>query len=174
MPVNQFLCALCLAFVPLTGQIASQGPSKDVPELAVLDHWVGKVESKRATPTAATGRSEAVWILDGRFVRQDWTIDAVGDEPRFSGSTLMTYDSEKKCYKSWSFQSNGTILESEGDWDEAKRTLTWVSKPLVDGVTVHTVARFHPDKTEQWTIVVKSRDGETIYESTGENTPPRR
>jgi hypothetical protein len=175
-----------MAVAPITGVIvivlslgpqgnrSEQGWNKEIPELAVLDQWTGSVESRSETPSVRTGSARGVWTVDGRFMRQDWTIDPAGDAPRFSGSALMTYDPAGKVYRSWSFQSNGVVVESEGKWDESKRTLTWISKPTSEGTTVETTAQFAGDGSERWKIVIKDRAGEPIFETTGRNTPPKK
>jgi hypothetical protein len=167
------LSLLAATFADLS-PILAQERSREIPELAVLDQWRGYVDSKSETPTPRTGSATSVWAVDRRFLRQDWTIDPSDSEPRFSGSTVMTYDPNAKLYRSWTFQSNGEVVESTGPWDAAKRTMTWTSKPTSSGDVVLTEARFAADGSEQWKVTVQDASGTQIFESTGSNTPPKK
>lgn len=148
--------------------------NKDVPELAVLDRWAGTVASEIEAPFRASGKSTAVWTVDGRFLRQDWTIDSSPEGARGSGTALMTYDTNEKAYRSWIFQPDGVVVESKGKWDEAKRTMTWASQPTSEGMTVETTAQFQDDHSERWKIVVKDKQGKRVAETTGRNSPPKK
>jgi hypothetical protein len=155
-----------------------QGPSKDVPELQALNHWVGKWDSTLTTkPNAdlpngakAKGHATGEWVHNGRFLRQTWAMEESEGIPKLSGSTMMTYDPRKRVYRSWSFFSNGYTSESQGVWDPKTHTMTWTGRDAESGRTTITKAAFSDEGTETWSIVEKDRDGKIISESTGKNT----
>ena len=170
------LTSFCLA-ASVRGE-APQGPSKDVPELQVLKHWIGTWDVEMTTrPNAdlprgmrAKGPTTAEWVLDGRFVQQSGTLKPDDGSPALQATTLMTYDPRKKVYRSWMFFSTGFVSESEGKWDEKTRTLTSTSRDAESGTTTTTKATFAEDGTESWSIVSKDREGKVVNETTGKNT----
>jgi len=169
------LAALSLAAVALADP--PKGPAKDVPELRILQHWIGAWDVEMNTkPNAdmpmgrrAKGTATAEWTLDGRFIQQSATSTPVDGSLVMHSKTLMTYDPRKKVYRSWMFFSNGYVSESEGKWDDASRTMTSSSRDAESGNTTTINANFAEEGVENWKIVVKDRDGKLIGETTGKN-----
>jgi hypothetical protein len=155
-----------------------QGPSKDVPELQVLNHWVGTWDVELAVkPNAdlpkggrAKGTAAAAWVLDGRFLQQTSASEAGEGLPAMQVTTLMTYDPRKKVYRNWAFFSTGFVSESEGTWDEKSRTMTSTSRDAESGTATTIKATFAEDGTETWSIVTRDREGKAVNETTGKNT----
>ena len=153
-------------------------PAPDVPELKVLNHYVGRWTGELTTKPVGTvpggtskGSSQSEWVHDGRFVRQTWTLDGGPTFPKMSGSTMMTYDPGRKTYRGWTFFSNGHTSESTGTWDARTRTMTWSARDAHTGLTTTTTATFTADgTTEQWTIVEKDRAGKVVGDTSGTNT----
>lgn len=178
--VLAFVALACVALVAATAADSPQGPSKDVPELKVLSHWVGAWDTELTVkPNAgspggvrAKGTATAEWVLDGRFVQETWTFDPGDGTPPLSGSSMMTYDARAKLYRTWMFLSNGVVLESEGRWDEKSRTLTSTSRAADGGGPVGTVtATFAADRSQSWSSIDKDGDGKVVGEMSGKNTP---
>jgi hypothetical protein len=84
---------------------------------------------------------------------------------------LMTYDPQKKAYRSWMYFSSGAVRESEGHWDEDSRTMTSISCDAESGATMTITATFAEDGVESWSIIERDRDGNVLGETTGKNTP---
>jgi hypothetical protein len=42
---------------------------------------------------------------------------------------LVTFDIEKNAYRMWTYTAQGAVIEWDGKWDAASKTLTW-SAPL--------------------------------------------
>jgi hypothetical protein len=160
---------------------AAPGPAKDVPELQVLEHWVGtwdddvtfKPNADLPKGRHAKGSVTAEWILDGRFVQQIATLQPDDAAPAMKVMMLMTYDARKKVYRSWMFFSSGVVRELEGQWDAKSRTMTSTSCDAQTGGTMTITATFAEDGVERWTIVEKDRDAKVLAEIAGTNTRRR-
>jgi hypothetical protein len=171
-------CAILAGTCAAAEPVATRGPSADVPELQPLNLWAGTWDSELTVkPNAdlpkggkAKGTATAEWIHDGRFLRQTWAMDSADGIPKMNGSTLMTYDTRKKTYRSWSFFSTGVASEAEGVWDAKARKMTWTSRDAESGQTTVTTATFGADGSETWSIVAKDRDGKVVNEVNGKNT----
>jgi hypothetical protein len=153
---------------------APAGPAADIPELAVLNHYVGDWESKmtvknsdNAQPAPTVARTLGEWILDGRFLRQTWSVTPVEGVPALKGSSVKTYDVQRKTYRGWTFFSNGFVEETEGKWDEATRTLTWTAVDDGSGRNAVQTSKFADDGSEQWSMTENDRDGNVLSEVSG-------
>jgi hypothetical protein len=176
------LVALVLSASLILGSTAvaepPQGPSKPIPELRVLDHWVGAwdveltVKPNADVPKGmhAKGTVTAEWILQGRFLQQIGDLEPGDGSPGMQVKNLMTYDPRKKVYRSWMFFSSGLVIESEGTWDERSRRLTSTSRDAERGTTTTTQATFAEDGTESWSMISKDRTGKVVEETIGKNT----
>jgi hypothetical protein len=177
-----FVVFTCVAFASAAAADTPPGPSKDVPELQVLNHWFGAwddditIKPNAGLPNGmrAKGVVTAEWVLNGRFLEQTSTLELGAGAPTMRVKALMTYDSRKKVYRTWTFFSSGATIESEGRWDEKSQTTTSTSANAESGVATTTVASFGVDGTESWSIVEKDRTGKIVSETTGKNTPRRR
>lgn len=154
------------------------GPSPEVPELANFSAFVGQWDCQyelKPVPGISEGgvrkgTASGEWILEGRFLRQEWTVEAKGAEPSMSGSTLMTYDPMKQSYRIWGFNSTSAgSTTGEGTFDVTTKTLNWTSRDE-NGVTTTTKSSFDQDGAENWSIVVKGGDGQVYADLTGKNT----
>jgi Protein of unknown function (DUF1579) len=173
------VCVLLTGMILISSACAEapQGPAKDVPELQVLNHYVGKWDVAMTVKPGGdqpkvTRKAVATteWVLDGRFVQQTGTLEPSDGAPGLKLTTLMTYDPRKKVYRSWTFGSDGFTSDSEGTWDEKARTMMWTSRGGADGATTATKAAFAGDGTESWSIVTKDREGKVVHEMSGKNT----
>lgn len=102
------------------------GPSDKVPELKALDHYAGSwdTEITSKNPPFTKGTVTAKWVLDGRFLQQ--TAEGKDGPTVFKYMSLMTYDPNKKVYRSWIFLSDGFAAESEGSWNAKDQVMTSV------------------------------------------------
>jgi Protein of unknown function (DUF1579) len=164
------------AVVPGRAQEPVSGPSREIPELAVLSAYVGKwddrCEIKRIEGVSEggtrKGAASAEWVLGGRFVRQTWMLEAAGRDPQLSGSWMMTYDPAKRTYRSWLFVSNGSTSESEGSYDAKTKTFTWKARDA-DGVRTVTKSSFAEDGAENWAITVTEANVRVLADMKGKN-----
>jgi hypothetical protein len=166
-----------VAFSTVAFADTPQGPSKEVPELQVLNHWLGNwdvdmtVKPNADAPKGmrAKGEFAAEWVLNGRFVQQTGTLTPSDGAPAMKVTTLMTYDPRKKVYRSWMFFSTGFVSESEGQWEEKSRTMTSTSRDADSGRATTIKAIFAEDGTESWSIIEMDREGKVVNETTGKN-----
>ena len=149
---------------------ADDGPAKNVPELQALSNYVGTwdvaITSKDSMFTK--GESATTWVLDGRFVQQTGVLKSADGANVIKVTTLMTYDTERKTYRMWSFLSNGTTSEASGNWDEKTRTMTSISRQ--EGITTTTTAKFSDNGIEEWLFVTTNQNNEVLGRFGGTNT----
>jgi hypothetical protein len=155
--------------------IASTARSADPPlngaEQKVLDKEVGKWRNSykclRAewTPQETTGTDEvtAIRVLGGRFVQE---ISEHSDKT--SSMRILTYDSQKKCYRGWWFSSGGQTTEHTGKWDNESKTMTWssVGEPAFQTTVSN---RFLDDNHSTWDVTVKNPAGKTLFRMEGKS-----
>lgn len=150
--------------------LAADGPAKDTPELLVLSNYVGTWDvaiTSKDFPFP-NGESSTSWVLDGRFVQQTGVLKSDDGSKSIKVTTLMTYDSEKKMYRMWSFQSNGSTSEGTGKWNEKTRTMTSTSRQ--DGTSTTITAKFSDNGIEEWLIVTTNQNNEVVGRTAGTNT----
>lgn len=150
---------------------AEPGPSSEVPELAVLSHYVGTwdvtITSDDNSQIKGTARAE--WVLGGRFVRQAGLLRSSDGSDETEIITLMTYDPDRKTYLAWRFMSDGTHIEAEATWNEATKTMTSVARDSAGEEVLTTTADFSTPGVERWKIVSTNKSGEELFELRGEN-----
>ena len=167
--LGSMIVCLCSAGVAVA---EDGGPSADVPELKVLDHYAGTWDVQIASKEFpfSKGQDSARWILDGRFLQQSGELRSQEGSAVLKVTTLMTYDPAGKVYRSWTFMSDGAAIESEGTWDPKARVMTSVSRKDGNGGFLTTTADFSEPGVETWKIVYTDRDGKVVSETSGKNT----
>jgi hypothetical protein len=150
-----------------TGEDIAEGPSPDVPELKELNHYLGQWEDEIAGRPEVKRTENCEWILDGRFLRQSWFTDAADGTPPAHGLTIMTFDPERKAYRSWAFLATGSVNENEGVWDATTKTFTWGHRLPNKSETVVTKASFAVDAAQSWSIVKTDEHNKVIREVAG-------
>src|SRR5882724_2966050 len=145
----------------------AEGPSADVPELKELNHYIGQWEDEISGRPDMKRTELAEWILGGRFLRQAWSTEAGDGTPPAHGLTLMTYDPERKIYRSWSFLATGSVIENEGVWEAVTKTFTWGHRLSDKSETVITKASFAVDGAQLWSIVKTDEHNKVIREVAG-------
>jgi len=102
---------------------------KPGPELKKLDFFVGNwmadvtmYPNEFMPGGKSQGKESMKWELDGMFVSMDYQ-DQPGEEKKmlaYKGKGFMTYDMQKKTYRSWWMDNWGSASESVGDWADDK------------------------------------------------------
>ena len=170
MSVNRFVVWLIASLVVhLLGLStrAGEGPVKP-PELKVLERLIGKWDSevilKPAEWTPKEIRTKGTltreWVLNDRFVQEK------GGGPENPALCMFTYDSEKKAYRFWLFDSTGGALEQTGQWDEVSKIMTWKGS-VGNGITTGGPMRFVDDNTIEWQAVAKDATGKVYLRMEG-------
>ncbi|MDB5391677.1 MAG: Planctomycetes uncharacterized domain protein [Planctomycetaceae bacterium] len=171
-----FAVLICLAGVEAAD--VPQGPSKDIPELQILNCYAGTWEVIAANQNAPNtpilkGKATSKWVLDGRFLEQTAALQAPDGSNSIKVTTLLTYDVEKKTYRSWNFVSNGHATESVGKWDAATQTMTSVSIPNAKGHIMTTTGNFDEAGIEKWKMSVVDQSGKIVRQIVGKNSRQR-
>ncbi len=87
---------------------------------AELKHWMGPGE-----PVIGKGKSVVKSIMGGRYIQEDFTSEFDGKP--FHGRGIYGYDNAKQKYVSVWFDDMSTgFMPSEGTYDEATKTTTYV------------------------------------------------
>jgi hypothetical protein len=142
-----------------------QPDAKVPPEMKVLRRLVGSWKTNTLfkpavwTPqeTRGTGNVMRRWVLDGYYL-QDTSVNSDGTE----SISLVTYDPDRKAYRSWWYNSEGRTTKAEGQWDDASATLTYRSD-LGDGITARSSAHFLDNDRHEWEVVVTGADGKLYF-----------
>ena len=71
----------------------------------------------------STGKATSEWVLDGRFIKQDFAGDMMGQP--FTGIGYTGYDNSTRKYQAtWMDSMSTAIFYMEGEMDTAGKTLT--------------------------------------------------
>jgi len=160
---------LRLTFIRTSGPVTLPdrpvGPNRAV-EMKVLDQLVGewrdeaKVKDTAAPdkPRAVAARLKARPILAARFIEMESHEPGGADD-----YSLFWFDPAARLYRYWFFHNSGYFFDGSGTWDEATKTLTWISSGgKLGGRWV-----FKGDDLREFQHLVKDRDGKILYEATG-------
>lgn len=147
------------------------GPMKGFPELEVLNQYVGTwdVTVRAGTVDILVGEAKSEWILDGRYLQQMASLQPQDGSTAYNFKTLMTYDNERKKYRSWTFVNNGSTSEAEGVWDAKAKVLKWTSRKDEKSNLVTTTADFSQPGIEKVKIVTTNPKGAVASEMSAEN-----
>ena len=92
-----------------------------------IGEWTAEIKAWMAPgqpPAESKGTAKAIWILDGRYVQEDFSGDFMGQP--FRGMSLTGYDNVREKYSSlWVDNMSTTMVTSEGDLDAAGKVLTF-------------------------------------------------
>jgi len=142
--------------------VRGQESSAPPPDMKVLERLVGtwqvehinRVAKWTAKETRATYVTTWKPILGGRFVQRGFD-----DEVKLANIGIYTYDTDRKAYRRWFFNTEGPVVEEAGTWDESSQTFKFTHRPGA-GVTWATTIRFVDDNTYEWSIIATDADGE--------------
>lgn len=162
---------LVAALLAIATSARSADPPLDRPEQKVLDKWVGKwrttykLPKAEWTPQEKTGTAELTTsrVVGGRFVQEKSE-----HSDKTSGSLILTYDGQKKCYRAWWFSSAGHTNESTGEWNQRTKTMTWTSKQE-EGIVTTSKSHFVDDDNTQWGVIVKDGTGKILFLMEGQS-----
>jgi hypothetical protein len=129
---------------------------KDIPELKVLQRWVGKwqvdvtIKKGPLYPKGVSTKGAAQnteWVLGGRYIQLNFQKDL------YQQTYLITYDLNQKAYRQWLFDSAGQAIEFTGKWNETTQTMTWTGQEKGKGFyKVH--VKFHgPDDYDSHAVI---------------------
>ena len=168
--------ALILIGVPMIQQ--TDGPQEQVPELAALSHYLGNWDSEFSIVSndgdsdddkKFTGKVEAKWTIDGRFLDQTGTYQLSSNSPPLVIKTLMTFDVNDQKYRYYFFDSSGDHRDSTGKWDADKKIMTSkMRRPTGEEMT--TTADFSKPGIETWKIVLTNANNDRTTTISGTNT----
>jgi len=92
-----------------------------------VGEWNAEVKmwmSPDAPPTVTKGSAKSTWVMNGRFVQEDFSGEMMGKP--FKGMSLTGYDNVRQKYRSvWVDDMSTTIVTSEGDADDAGKVFTF-------------------------------------------------
>ncbi|HET6204629.1 MAG TPA: DUF1579 family protein [Planctomycetota bacterium] len=122
-----------------------------------LADWIGKWDTKTtmtgmgAEPMVSTGTAEARWLLEGRWLQEEWTGEIMGKKTR--GFVTMGYDNFKRKYVVSFVDSYQTTLNvAEGAFDQTGKVLLaygWMDEPMTgeqDKMVKYVWRLLSPDK----------------------------
>jgi hypothetical protein len=79
-----------------------------------------------APPMEMAGTTKYVWILDGRFLREEVKGPAQAGMPPFHGVGIMGYDNARKKYVgAWIDSMTTSLTHMSGDMDSSGKALTF-------------------------------------------------
>jgi hypothetical protein len=103
----------------------------------LVGEWTAEVKAwmaPDAPPTVTKGTAKAEWVMNGRFVREDFKGEMMGKP--FTGMSLTGYDNLKQKYNSlWVDDMSTAIFTSLGTADDGVKAITFESKmdcPVTD------------------------------------------
>jgi hypothetical protein len=112
-------------------------------------------------PMESTGVSEQKMILDGRFLRQDFTGEMMGD--KFIGIGVTGYDNHTRKYVStWMDSMSTAIMYFEGEADAGGKTITQTSDyddPFRGPMKWRSVTRIEDYNTHLFEMFVTGKNG---------------
>lgn len=97
--------------------------------LSTLSWMIGEWKSATEGVSAV---ADARWVLQGRFINRNFTIDRGEDEDALQGAELIGYDVPRGEIRSWTFDSEGGF--GEATWrQEGNKWLVTAKSSLPDG-----------------------------------------
>jgi Protein of unknown function (DUF1579) len=88
----------------------------------LVGNWTAEVKSwmaPGAPPTVTKARAKSSWVMDGRFVQQEFTGEFMGKP--FRGVSLTGYDNTQQKYNSvWIDDMHTSMFTSEGEGENGK------------------------------------------------------
>jgi hypothetical protein len=135
---------LVVAFAPLFAVSMTPGQEKkDPPDLSapgpehkLLEHLTGTYTAKVKAyfepgkpPEESIGVMKRKMLMGGRYLQEDYEGKIAGED--FNGMGIIGFDKVKKKYVfSWIDSMSTGFMTSEGTYDAAKKTFSYVSEDL--------------------------------------------
>jgi len=96
----------------------------------LIGNWSAEVKSWMAPdtpPTVNKATAKAIWVMNGRFVQEEFNGEFMGKP--FRGMSLTGYDNMKQKYNSvWIDDMHTTMFTSEGAGDDGNKVITLEGK----------------------------------------------
>jgi len=119
---------------------------------ALTGNWTAEVKCWKEpgqAPEVSQATAEASWILDGRFLQEEFHGEMMGQS--FEGLTLLGFDNTKQTFNSvWISDMQTSMFVSEGKGDSGYKVITLQGKASCAAtgqtdVPMKTVLRLHSD-----------------------------
>lgn len=148
------------------------GPSNQPAEFSVLAQRIGtwdtQVTIKPGVRVPDGLKSQGVetieWtlgkkLIQGKQKQQPGNVESM---------SLMAYDTQSNVFRSWYFDSNGTLPRGEltGQWDEDTKTLTFTGSEPNEVTCTSSLRLVSPDRAE-WQGVWRDKSGSIVMEMEG-------
>lgn len=119
-------------------EIPKPGPEhKQLAKLTGTFKVKAKMFDGKGGVAESTGTMKRTMILDGRYLKEDFTGELLG--MKFKGMGMVGYDVQKKKYVAiWVDNVSTGIASSEGVFDESTKTLTSRGEETMKGKNVKT------------------------------------
>lgn len=134
----------------------------------LVGNWTAEVKTwmvPGSAPAVTKATAKSAWIMDGRFVQEEFNGEFMGKP--FRGMSLTGYDNTEKKYKSmWIDDMHTSMMTSEGQGENGNKVITLAGQydcPLTG----------EKDLTMKQVIRIESRDKHVLemYDpSKGENS----
>lgn len=96
----------------------------------LVGNWTAEVKSwmaPGAPPTVTKATAKSSWVMNGRFVQQEFTGDFMGKP--FRGVSLTGYDNTKQKYSNvWIDDMHTSMFTSEGEGENGNNVITLEGK----------------------------------------------
>ena len=96
----------------------------------LIGEWTAEVKmwmAPEAPPTVTKGTVKSNWVMNGRFVREEFKGEMMGKP--FNGMSLTGYDNQKQKYSSvWVDDVSTAIFVSDGTATEGGKVITFNGK----------------------------------------------
>ncbi len=154
MTMKSSLVCCCLLFQSAVGHAQNSGHDPGVPELAVLNQFLGNWSGTIPNSDESINASRA-WILNGRFLKHDFALSS----GNLSGVIYRGYDQKNSRYTLTIFDSTGSVSLLAGDWSKELKTFSFDA--IDSSCAVQKYESYFPDDhTEHWRLVMKENMAE--------------
>ena len=164
-----FVAVAASAFVWTSLRADDEKASKLPAELQAFTDMIGEWDEELTNKTSGRKTksiTKKAWAIGGKFIR----MDGVWNPGKTEFHSLLAFDAMTNTYRTWYFDSEGTMPRSPmtGDWDAKARTLSWKSTDE-NGIRTVGVTTVVDKDNHHWTMKVADKDGNTLAELEGVN-----
>lgn len=171
MPIRLAIALLTLA---TCANAADEKPAFAGPpaaeQLKILQPLVGKWKSQSTVKPnirlkegyVANGEYTTQWIHNGHFLESRGFM--TNPNGRYEISAIVGFDRQTGALRRFAFDSNGLIIDAQGEWDPATRTFTWKTQNAPPGWTSVAIMKIESDDKITFTGIAKNEKGEIVNE----------
>lgn len=168
---NQVTKRYALLLLLVFNFFATTNAQEKSEELKIIDSYIGtwNVETLYKQPMGAPKEykqqrmSVFVPFPGGKFIEE-----LSGSFPGLVTRYTITYDEEKKQFRSWAFCSTGSATERVGIWNATSKTITWRSVSNSPNLP-EIIHRFIDANTYESSLIKKDSEGRVELEQTSLN-----